>query len=436
MEVIKELFADNINVYFLVLFIVTYIFLSKIELDRNNLKIKVSIIYIFLYIIVICNIINILEIIFLTIFMTFIFLEFITNDKLFIRTVKKPVYFLYDYLYKILFEYKILYFIISVSLLSKLCETHFRYLYLKFNLNYYFCNIEPYYNNIYSIITIILSLIFLIYGIIKVVNEEFETLNFTQIKTEMEKIMPFWKFSSNNKLYDFAKLLTNKEDKSFFKRDNSYNWISIEFVFYRLQRVYDFCKIYGLSKTKYIGRPFHIIICIIYIILNAFILLTKNIIKFIKVSIKILFKKSSISNYFRGYSTIEMQLVRTIAVKSGYSNVIRRKVYELIYSQIYFDSLNRNYKYYIYSNIEDYRFYLIYLYIRVARVNINGIIYDTILNMYNKEKINDIEIEEFYVWTLGLSHRKIDIDLLDCDTVKIFKMRKKVLKKLIKRYES
>lgn len=436
LDFLSKLFSDNINIYFILFLIISYIFISKIVIDKEKMQFKMIIIYIFLYIVIICSVINIKEIIIFTIFITFIFLEFITNDNFFVKNAKKPSYYILDYVYKMLFEYKILYFFISIILISKTFENLSRHIYVYLNLNKIFYFTKWNTTDIYTSITIFLSLLFLIIGLIKIMNEEFETLNISEIKEKMEGIKPFENFSSNKKLYNFSKMLIFKEDKSFFEREDSYNWMSIPFVIYRLKRTYNYCQDYRLSNIKYIGKLMHIVICFIYIILKCIVLISKISFKILKASINIILRKHSISDYFRGYSTIEMQLVRTLAVQHGYSsNVYKRKIYEMVYSQIYFASLKNYYCYHKYSNVDEYRYYLIYLYIRIAPVNINGKEFKTILEMYNKLEINEIEVEEFYVWTLGLSHRWVDINLLDSETVKIFKMKKKYLKELINKYE-
>ena len=59
-----------------------------------------------------------------------------------------------------------------------------------------------------------------------------------------------------------------------------------------------------------------------------------RIVKFIK----------NIKRIIRGYSTIEMQLMRTIAIKESYGYTFRRKTFEIIYSKLFLDSLCKYYK--------------------------------------------------------------------------------------------
>ena len=60
--------------------------------------------------------------------------------------------------------------------------------------------------------------------------------------------------------------------------------------------------------------------------------------------------------------------------------------------------------------------------------------YTSILSLFDKKDIFDISLEEFYIWTLGLSHRKINDRILDGDIVRSYRMDYTKLKQLIKRF--
>ena len=92
-------------------------------------------------------------------------------------------------------------------------------------------------------------------------------------------------------------------------------------------------------------------------------------------------------------------------------------------------------RYHSHPNIDEYKYYLIYLYIRVAPVRLNGVSYKNILELYQKERLNNITIEEFYVWVYGLSHYSINKSIMDNKKIEIYKMNKKKLAKLIEKFE-
>lgn len=429
LEMWKDLFGDNMNSYIWLVILTSWLIISKLELNPNNLKVKISIVYLLFFLLALFNIYDI-KILILIIFLTmFIFLEFLYIDNVQRKILKKIRYCLLDYVYKIIFEYKILYFLISLFLIS----TRLEYIVNKIIL---LLNIENLVGKnfliVYSFLTITLSLLFLLRGILKSINNEFETYNFEEILDTINGILPFYKFSYNTKLIEFSKILINIEDRSFFERKESYNWISFEFLLYRLKRMYKECSKFPLCKFRIIKNIIFIFYC-----LHKFIKLVINwICNLLKIFNKVIIYRKNIKKYMRGYSTIEMQLIRTLGVKEGYSaNIFQRKVYEFVYSKIFLSSLKNYYEYHYYLNVEQFKYYLIYLYIMIAPIKINGIKYKNILELYNKKKLNDITIEEFYVWVYGLSYRPITNNIINNETIKFYKMNKKILKEIIKKFE-
>jgi hypothetical protein len=273
-------------------------------------------------------------------------------------------------------------------------------------------------------------------GIIKILNNDFKTLNFEEIKEKMEKITLFAQFSSNQKLCDFGNMLADKEDKSYFKRKKSYNWISFSFLWYRIKRMFRENKELFRFNNNMFGKIFSNIVTTLYCIFKILMLILRGVYNSIKLIYNRIIKGKKIKEHLRGYSTIEMQLIRTLAVESGYiTKYMQRKAYEFVYSRIFFNCLRKNYEYYRYDNLEDFKYYLMYIYIIVAPVKINGTMYKNILELYKKEKIEDITNEEFLIWTYGLSFSKIDENILKSDSINTFNINKEKLKELIKKYK-
>ena len=161
----------------------------------------------------------------------------------------------------------------------------------------------------------------------------------------MNAIMPFSKFRCNTKLYDFSKILIDREDHSFFERVESYNWISVEFIVYRLRRMYKESEKCTSSNSLLLRK----INFILYILKKIIKCIVNEIHRLIFITNKVVLHRKNIKSYIRGYSTIEMQLIRTLAVKHGYSShVFQRKAYEFIYSKIFFSSLKKYYRYHYY----------------------------------------------------------------------------------------
>lgn len=131
-------------------------------------------------------------------------------------------------------------------------------------------------------------------------------------------------------------------------------------------------------------------------------------------------KKKSLKRFFkhpiektysilsRGYGTIEMQLIRTVGISFGsYNCRIRRKLYELLYANMIFnsymklfgkDSLERKY----------FRYWIMQSYISNVSVKFAPSIFypgetGTIQKIF-KKSLPEISDEEFFVWCLGLPY--------------------------------
>lgn len=131
-------------------------------------------------------------------------------------------------------------------------------------------------------------------------------------------------------------------------------------------------------------------------------------------------KKKSLERFFedpiertrsilsRGYGTIEMQLIRTVGISFGsYNCRIRRKLYELLYANMVFnsymrlfgkDSLERKY----------FRYWIMQSYISNVSVKFAPSIFypgetGTIQKVF-KKSFSEISDEEFFVWCLGLPY--------------------------------
>lgn len=64
----------------------------------------------------------------------------------------------------------------------------------------------------------------------------------------------------------------------------------------------------------------------------------------------------------RGYSTLQMQLVRSVGVESGYNCAVRRKIFELVYTPMFMRSLRYYYEVHKYAHREEWKRYLLYIY--------------------------------------------------------------------------
>ena len=436
-ELWLKIFESNgtITSYVLLIILLSCMMFTKIEIDRQNIRIKISIMYILLYILVFFNVADIKAILIILFIITFVFLEFVFIDDFKRKIMKKRTYFILDYIYQIIFEYKVGYLLISFLLISSLLKCSIRFILTKLHIFYYIAEHISILKTCYRVTVPLVSSLLLIKAIIQIINNEFETKSFEEIFIDMNKIKPFSGFGRNSTLIDYCNILTYKEDRSYFYRKESYNWISLSFIKYRLERMYNSCMKYHIKGKNLIIKGVNKIITFFYYLIR----ITHISIKYSKRIIKILYNafanRKKITNYMRGYSTIEMQLIRTLAVKDGYTtHTYQRKIYEFIYSTIFFDSLKKYYDYHEYNNLYEFKYYIIYLYIMIAPVRINGIQYKNIKELYNKKQLNDITIEEFYIWTFGLSYGWIGPYLLESVLIEAFKIDRKKLSNLINKF--
>ena len=111
----------------------------------------------------------------------------------------------------------------------------------------------------------------------------------------------------------------------------------------------------------------------------------------------------------RGYGTIEMQLIRTIGLSIGsYQCKIRRKIFEILYANMVFNSYQKRYEK-VGGSWKNARPWILHNYINSVSLRYGEKYFyhnddeTTIEQLYNKpiEKISD---EQFFVWCLGLRY--------------------------------
>lgn len=134
---------------------------------------------------------------------------------------------------------------------------------------------------------------------------------------------------------------------------------------------------------------------------RGFKYLKRNIILNPKKTIRILFS--------RGYGTIEMQLIRTVGVKNGYEKCrIKRKIFEIVYATILFNSYVSNYRDNMYSKGEKVDYWILNNYISHVPILVDTIqIFPddktTIEKVYGKKVIR-LSLEEFFAWCIHVEY--------------------------------
>ena len=221
------------------------------------------------------------------------------------------------------------------------------------------------YLNIFKDIT---SFLLLFLGLHNISSQQFKIKSFNGILKYFDP--PINKFPIKNINSDYFQIITYIEDKTFFIRKQTYNILSIEAFIYKFRQLKDRNKstINNLWKVKE------------YVSNNKII---------------------------RGYSTLEMQLIRSIGIERGYKFKLRRKIYELIYSYIWFNSLKQYFENNYFINIGNFKIYILHIYFNSVPIKINGHIYSPIskfMQIHEKEVYDPDEKELFFLACCGLKH--------------------------------
>lgn len=209
---------------------------------------------------------------------------------------------------------------------------------------------------------LIISLIITVIMVHKSTNHSMQVKEYKVIYKLFEQY-PINLMPTDSNTIERLRMLSMIEDKSYFQRQDSYNFLSVGYLKYIAKKLRHVRKISPQKIVRYIGR------------------------------VKLI----------RGYSTIEMQLIRQIGLVSGYNHVFQRKIYELFYSRLFFNGLEKYYERFQYTNREYYRQYLIWVYYHTVPVCINGKRFTSIRSAVGP--IETCRLESLCIAILALSNR-------------------------------
>lgn len=168
----------------------------------------------------------------------------------------------------------------------------------------------------FSLICGVWSLIMMIATVTITLQQRYVVRTFT----DMYKVFadhPINEFEETERIREASIILISLEDRLYYERKGytNYSFSVAKKIFDEHVQKTDIIK---LSYLKYIMR---------------------TALSFLKKIIK------NILLHDRGYSTIPMQLVRSLGLERGYNCAFRRKIYEVIYSRIFFEGLKNIMKY-------------------------------------------------------------------------------------------
>ena len=303
-------------------------------------KIKVVLLYAFIFLLILMKAISFYSAVFLILLALFCHHEIFSSDtqKIVLFNIFQKII---DFFYCLFIEDYILLFLAT-------------YLFSAFYIS----------NQIFNqTVVAVISLAFFMLSVLRILSNKFSTNDISTISTALRGINPN---DLNLDLYGCKfDILTWIEDSSFFGRNRMFHTLLAPSISFGL---------FKRSNIKQIRHP----VCFLRKI------------------------------FCRGYSTIEMQLIRTLGVKSGYEKcVIKRKIFEVVFAHLIFNSLF-NYYNFNRESVERYKIWILLNYINYVRVKINGKIFCRTSNKsslelaFGKDMIHTSS-EEFFVWCLGLS---------------------------------
>ena len=189
---------------------------------------------------------------------------------------------------------------------------------------------------------------------------------------------PPYQFEYREEMQEKFDLLCAFEDKTYFQRKDSYSCASSEYI-------QCFLKNHGFPKLYFFKEAFS------------------------NVSTpKKLYRLGS-RLFRRGYSTPEMQLLRTVGIVRCYDKYkIQRKIFEILYSKIFFSSLKEYHKANTYLALDNYRHYLLYVYFQTVMTKINGRKCAPLSSAFdNQSDVGNWSMNGLFVACLGLSFREV-----------------------------
>ena len=346
----ESLFNENIIFIFFFAMIAIYNYSELKEYQR------MAIIYISVYALAALNIIGIKLAVGLLGISLFCFLEILTSDEMKFKILINPIYKIIDFLYISFFQYAFLGMCFALLLLRIKLPEQF------FELDFVFK---------------MLSFLAMVWTMTATLQQKYVIHTFT----EMYKIFswyPINKVIFDEKLHEACSILVSIEDRTYFKR-NSYSFFSIDYIATVIKNKLRFQR--GKKRFKYIFSAG-----------NCFL---KN-----------------IFSSERGYSTIPMQLIRSLGIKRGYNYKYRRKIFEILYSIMFFKGIERMLKEDKVSQRQHFKEYLLYIYFHKVNTFLGDAMFSKFLNAFdmqysnkNKKDIYDFTNEGIFIACMGLSKR-------------------------------
>ena len=317
---------------------------------------RMAIIYISVYALAVLNIVGIKMALLLLIVSLFCFFEIFTSDEMKFKILVNPIYKAVDFIYISIFQYSFGGICLALLLLKiKLPETFDKQ----------------------NIIFRTLSFLFIVWTL----QQKYVIHTFGEMY-RVFTYFPINKIEFNDKLYEACNILVSIEDKRYFERE-AYSFFSVKYIISLIK---------GKIASQRGGKK------VIYVLVNG------N--RFIK----------NIFDESRGYSTIPMQLVRSLGIKRGYNYKYRRKIFEILYSRMFFKGIERMFNEDKVTQRQYFKEYLLYIYFHKVNTFLGDATFSKFLNAFdmkynrkNEKDIYDCTNEGIFIACMGLSKRATNI---------------------------
>lgn len=355
----EALFNGNIIFVFFFSMIAIYNYSDMKEYQR------ITIIYITVYSLVLTDILGTILAIVLLFVSMFCFLEILTKDETKFKILVSPFYKLLDCLYLSFAQYAFFDVLLAIILCSNIYKRLFH-------------GSEFVYKG--------LSVIMIIVAITNTLRQKFVIESFR----DMYKVFidfPINKVDFNQRLKEVSDILVSIEDRTYYER-KGYTFLSPNAIKCILEKKPQYDKL--SVRVKYVcsaGRTF-----------------VKNILQ---------------EN--RGYSTIPMQLIRSIGITRGYNYTYRRKLFEFLYSKIFFDGVKRLLNEDQVAQREYIKEYYLYIYFHTVNTFLGDATFSKFLNAFdmqyskrNNKDIYECSNEGIFIACMGLSKRA---DMINEDNI-------------------
>lgn len=350
----ETLFNKNIIFIFFFAMIAIYNYSDLKEYQR------MAIIYISVYALAVLNIVGIKMALLLLIVSLFCFFEIFTSDEMKFKILVNPIYKAVDFIYISIFQYSFGGICLALLLLKiKLPETFDKQ----------------------NIIFRTLSFLFIVWTLTAMLQQKYVIHTFGEMY-RVFTYFPINKIEFNDKLYEACNILVSIEDKRYFERE-AYSFFSVKYIISLIK---------GKIASQRGGKK------VIYVLVNG------N--RFIK----------NIFDESRGYSTIPMQLVRSLGIKRGYNYKYRRKIFEILYSRMFFKGIERMFNEDKVTQRKYFKEYLLYIYFHKVNTFLGDATFSKFLNAFdmkynrkNEKDIYDCTNEVIFIACMGLSKRATNI---------------------------